>query len=47
VADVTLRKPDTLEEVTVDQAAAPFFRNQGFVPVAEPAKPQSTTKSKE
>lgn len=49
MADVTLRKPDTLEEVTVDEAAAPFFRNQGFRPVAEPAKPQSpaSTKTKE
>lgn len=54
MADVTLRMPDTLQEVTVDEAAAPYFRNQGFKPVsspvaAEPAKPQSpaTTKTKE
>lgn len=50
MADVTLRMPDTLQEVTVDEAAAPYFRNQGYKPVAaEPAKPQSpaTTKTKE
>ena len=30
MADKTLRKPTTLEEVTVDESAVPFFVNQGY-----------------
>lgn len=30
VAEVKIRRPDTMEERTIDEAALPFFVNQGF-----------------
>jgi hypothetical protein len=48
MADVTLRN-EFGHEVTVEEVAVPFFRNQGYKPVKQPDQPQSpaSTKTKE